>query len=149
MPIFHLSSFGERNHAKFTNYLNDTVTLPANSKIALISAQICRNNYTQKITVPANTPMFVRFSCYDIVEIRLNPTKDTTYTVDQFRDAVLALLPNGTAFKRGAEWLVDGDDVDEDKTLRWVNYRMALPAPLESWEKHVMGVEIYCSGKYG
>ena len=124
MPIFNLSSKGETNHANFTNYLNDTVSLKPFSKIALIGAQICRKDETQTVTIPPNTVIYVRFNPYDIYPICLNcfGTAPLTLSLLAFCQTFNAAIVDNTALRRGVQLTIDSQDPGEADNLRMVFY---------------------------
>ena len=137
MPIFNLSSKGETNHANFTNYLNDTVSLKPFSKIALIGAQICRKDETQMIIIPPNTVIFVRFNAYDIHPFSFNTfgTANQTLSLLAFCQLFNSGFPDNRALRRGCQLTIDSQDPGEADNLRLVFYHTINL--LQDYEKHM------------
>tara|TARA_R110001606_G_scaffold366702_1_gene521953 strand:- start:3520 stop:6270 length:2751 start_codon:yes stop_codon:yes gene_type:complete len=121
MPLFNLTSFGKTNHAKFENYFNDTVTLKAYSEIALVGAQIARKNENQRIIVPPDTILMVRFNPYDLFPVTLNAagTANLSLTLTELATAFNGLVPDNTALLRGCRMIVETNDPEEDDNARF------------------------------
>jgi len=124
MPIFHLSSKGELNHANFSNFLNDTVALKPFSKIALIGAQLCRKDETQSVTFAPNTVIYIRFNPYDVFPICMNcfGTAPLTLSLSAFTKQFNSFIPDNTALRRGVQLTIDSQDPGEADNLRMVFY---------------------------
>lgn len=124
MPLFNLTSFGKSNHAKFENYLNDTVTLRPYSEIALVGAQLARVNEQQRIIIPPDTIVLVRFNPYDIFPISLNAGGASNLTLDLQGLATTfnGLMPDNTAILRGCSMIVETNDPEEEDNARFVFY---------------------------
>ena len=143
MPVFNLSSKGETNHANFVNYLNDTVTLKPFSKIALIGAQLCRNNETQTVTIPPDTVFNIRFNPYDVLAIVLNNfgTTNLNLSLLAFCQLVNSRLPDNLALRRGVQLTIDSQDPGEPDNLRMVFYHTINL--LQDYEVHMYNNKDY------
>tara|TARA_R110002020_G_scaffold467510_1_gene691080 strand:+ start:21 stop:2816 length:2796 start_codon:yes stop_codon:yes gene_type:complete len=83
--LFTISSNGETDHAKFSNYFNDSVILKPNSFICLISASVVEDLNNTIITIPANTSMTLRFDPLNQFTAIIN-VLETTYSIREFKD---------------------------------------------------------------
>ena len=121
MPLFNLTSFGKTNHAKFENYFNDTVTLKAFSEIALVGAQIARKNERQRVVIPPDTILLVRYNPYDIFPVTLNAsgTANLILTLQELATSFNGLVPDNTALLRGCRMIVETNDPEEDDNARF------------------------------
>tara|TARA_R110002020_G_scaffold49009_2_gene139910 strand:- start:15 stop:2759 length:2745 start_codon:yes stop_codon:yes gene_type:complete len=121
MPLFNLTSFGKTNHAKFENYFNDTVTLKPYSEIALVGAQIARKNENQRVIVPPDTIIMVRFNPYDLFPVSLNAggAANLSLTLTAFATIFNGLIPDNTALQRGCRMIVETNDPEEDDNARF------------------------------
>ena len=86
-----LSSEGETDHAKFTNYFNDSVIIQPNSYVCFISGSIVENLSNSSIEVAAGTTMTVRFDPYNIVQKVITAVK-RDYLVTEFVDLLNSLF---------------------------------------------------------
>ena len=86
-----LSSEGETDHAKFTNYFNDSVIIQPNSYVCFISGSIVENLSNSSIEVAAGTTMTVRFDPYNIVQKVITAVK-RDYLVTEFVNLLNSLF---------------------------------------------------------
>jgi len=121
MPLFNLTSFGKTNHAKFENYFNDTVTLKAFSEIALVGAQIARKNERQRVVIPPDTILLVRYNPYDVFPVTLNAgaTANLILTLQELATSFNGLVPDNTALLRGCRMIVETNDPEEEDNARF------------------------------
>ena len=125
--LIKLSSVNEADPTKFRNTFSDALYIPPNSWICLIKGQVNRIVQGKKLVIDASTPMNIRFNPYDIRTIILNPGVTTTYTLDEFCAYVLTLLPNGTAFGQGCQFVNITENLsDNDIELRFWSDAAAL-----------------------
>ena len=80
MVLINLSSNGEIDPAKFSNYFSQGLTIEKNSFICLVSASIVEDLANNIITIPALTPLTVRFDPLNQVTKILNNI-ETEYTL--------------------------------------------------------------------
>ena len=59
--LFTISSNGENDHAKFSNYFNDSLIIKPNSFICYIQGSVVEDINGTVIVIPANTTMTLRF----------------------------------------------------------------------------------------
>ena len=138
--LIKLSSDTESDPTKFSNNFSEGMMIKPFSKVCLIKGQITRIDQGKKVKVAAGTLLNVRYSPYDLIQLTLNPTQETTYTLDAFCDYVHTLLPNGTAWNRGAKFMnVSGQAGVAD--LEWIFY-WTIGNPLH-YETFMYGHEHY------
>jgi len=83
--LFTISSNGESDHAKFTNYFNDSVIIKPNSFICYIAGSVVEDLNNTIITIPANTQMTLRFDPLNQFTATI-VTATTTYSIREFKD---------------------------------------------------------------
>ena len=145
--LITLSSKNESNNARFTNYFNDTITIPKDAFISLISASIVTQDGETLITVPADQGLYILWDIYNIVDY---PLPTGTFTLSQFVDTFNSSIDTTGSH---AIWIPKmEDDNDESITLnfnRRNNTRLITqeipwfyefgywPTMLEAWETYV------------
>lgn len=138
--LIKLSSDNEPDPTKFANNFSEGMVIKPFSKVALIKGQITRIDQGKKVKIAAGTILNVRYTPYDLIQLVLNPLAETTYTLDAFCAYVHTLLPNGTAWNRGAKFMnVSGQGGVAD--LEWVFYWTVATAP--HFETFMYGHEHY------
>lgn len=93
MVLINLSSNGELDPAKFSNYFSQGLTIEKNSFICLVSASIVEDLANNIITIPALTPLTVRFDPLNQVTKILN-TIETEYTLTSLSAHINTLFLN-------------------------------------------------------
>ncbi len=88
-----LSSKNEASNSRFINKFQDTLTLPPDSTVALASATINQEEADDKITIPANHYIYLRFDGQNIIRLQPNPGITTEYTKQEFVDRMNILIP--------------------------------------------------------
>ncbi len=83
--LFTISSNGETDHAKFSNYFNDSIIIKPNSFICLISGSVVEDLNNTIVTIPANTSMTLRFDPLNQFTAVIN-VLETTYSIREFKD---------------------------------------------------------------
>ena len=138
--LVKLSSDNEPDPTKFGNNFSEGMVIKPFSKVCLIKGQITRIDQGKKVKVSAGTLINVRYTPYDLIQLTLNPAAETTYTLDAFCAYVHTLLPNGTAWNRGAKFMnVSGQAGVAD--LEWIFY-WTIENPLH-YETFMYGHEHY------
>lgn len=93
MVLINLSSNGELDPAKFSNYFSQGLVIEKNSFICLVSASIVEDLANNIITIPALTPLTVRFDPLNQVTKILN-TIETEYTLSSLSAHINTLFLN-------------------------------------------------------
>jgi len=93
MVLINLSSNGELDPAKFSNYFSQGLTIEKNSFICLVSASIVEDLANNIITIPALTPLTVRFDPLNQVTKILNNI-ETEYTLSSLSAHINTLFFN-------------------------------------------------------
>ena len=93
MVLINLSSNGEIDPAKFSNYFSQGLTIEKNSFICLVSASIVEDLANNIITIPALTPLTVRFDPLNQVTKILNNI-ETEYTLSSLSAHINTLFLN-------------------------------------------------------
>ncbi len=83
--LFTISSNGESDHAKFSNYFNDSLIIRPNSFICYIAGSVVEDINGTVITIPANTSMTLRFDPLNQFTAVIT-TVETVYSIREFRD---------------------------------------------------------------
>ena len=81
--LITLSSKNEGNNANFTNFLSDTIMIPEEGLISLISASIITVDGETVLTVPDGQGIYVMCDIYNIVDY---PIPAGTFTISQICD---------------------------------------------------------------
>lgn len=83
--LFTISSNGELDHAKFSNYFNDSVMIKPNSFVCLIQASIVEDLNNTIITLPANTFIQLRFDPMNQYRLEINAV-ETEFSIRELKD---------------------------------------------------------------
>lgn len=118
--LITLSSKNENNHANFSNYFHDTLVIPQNAIISLISASITTVDGETVITVPANQGIRVMTDIYNIIDY---PFPEGTFTLSAFCDA---FNRDTNSLYSSILWRVQLEDND-DETVSLSIYRQQSP----------------------
>ena len=106
-----LSSKNEPSNSRFTNKFLDNITIPPNSKVSLVGATLNQDTVDNKITIPANTYIYLRTNDKNILRFQPN-TIDTTYTRQQFVDRMNTLVINNLPYGINIQFSLSGDDIE-------------------------------------
>tara|TARA_R110000803_G_scaffold4137_4_gene14175 strand:- start:3228 stop:5984 length:2757 start_codon:yes stop_codon:yes gene_type:complete len=134
--LIKLSSDNQPDPTKFANNFSEGMMIKPFSKVALIKAQIIRLYTGKKVLINAGTLLNVRFSPYDVIQVVLNPGVDTTYTLKEFSQYVLTLIPDNTAYNRGGQFIDITKDTTTDADLEW---RFYFTGDLPNYETFMFG----------
>ncbi len=83
--LFTISSNGESDHAKFSNYFNDSLIIKPNSFICYIQGSVVEDINGTVIVIPANTTMTIRFDPLNQFTATI-VTAETIFSIREFRD---------------------------------------------------------------
>jgi len=95
--LFTISSNGETDHAKFSNYFNDSCIIKPNSFICLVAASVVEDLNNTIITMPANTTLTLRFDPLNQVTLTIN-TEAREYSIRELKDRLNEMFSNTQAF---------------------------------------------------
>ena len=131
--LIKLSSDNETDPTKFSNNFSEGMIIKPFSKVCLIKGQITRIDQGQKLDIQAGTIINVRFSPYDIIQLTLNPTADTIYTIKEFCEYVHILLPDNTSWNRGAQFVDVSKDLTTNADLEFRFYFTGVTPNLQTF----------------
>ncbi len=106
-----LSSKNESSNSRFTNKFLDMITIPPNSNVALASATINQNLDDNRITIPADQYIYLRYDGQNIIRLQPNPGVLTHYTKQEFVDRMNILIPASKPY--GADIVFELDAADD------------------------------------
>lgn len=89
--LFTLSSNGEVDHAKFSNYFNNSYIVKPNSFICYIAGSVVEDLNNTIISIPANTTIQLRFDSLNQHQATIT-TVDKNYSIRELRDRLNELL---------------------------------------------------------
>ena len=111
-----LSSKNESSNSRFTNKFLDMITIPPNSNVALASATINQNLDDNRITIPADQYIYLRYDGQNIIRLQPNPGVTTSYTKQEFVDRMNILIPPSKPYGADIIFELDGN---EDISLKF------------------------------
>ncbi len=106
-----LSSKNEASNTRFTNKFTEMITFPPNSNVALASATINQNLDDNRITIPADQYIYLRYDGQNIIRLQPNPGVLTHYTKQEFVDRMNALIPASKPY--GSDIVFELDAADD------------------------------------
>ena len=89
--LFTISSNGENDHAKFSNYFNDSLIIKPNSFICYIAGSVVEDINGTVIVIPANTTMTLRFDPLNQFTATIT-TVEKIYSIREFRDEINSIF---------------------------------------------------------
>ena len=152
--IINLSSQNETDPAKFSNSFSETIDIQPFSYICLIKGQIIRSNNQDTVAIPANTPLYIRYNCYDIHTIMLNPgaTADLNVTMSVLADLInnTYMINAGIPFNKSVRFTaVEDDDNNESLQITFYNFTSPPIAGIK-WKEYIFGGDTnYWDTKFG
>jgi hypothetical protein len=87
------------------------ITFPPNSNIALASATLNQNLDDNRITIPADQYIYLRYDGQNIIRLQPNPGVLTHYTKQEFVDRMNALIPASKPY--GSDIVFELDAADD------------------------------------
>tara|TARA_R110000822_G_scaffold929_2_gene4014 strand:+ start:796 stop:3798 length:3003 start_codon:yes stop_codon:yes gene_type:complete len=130
--LINLSSELELDPSKFTNNFNEIIEIPPNSYICLVKGSIIREKNQKQVSIPPDTDLFIRYTCYDVARLRLNPggTRNQILAIDAFVDDINSRFAAvGFAYTKQFKAVIRESD-DGDQAMDLIFYHQALPADI-------------------
>tara|TARA_R110002012_G_scaffold5461_2_gene24887 strand:- start:6623 stop:9595 length:2973 start_codon:yes stop_codon:yes gene_type:complete len=150
--LINLSSENETDPAKFTNNFNEILEIKPNSYICLVKGSIIREKNQKQVSIPPDTDLFVRYTCYDVARLRLNPggTANQVLSITAFVADINARFAQvGFAYTKAFRSEIR-EAVDGDLSMDLVFYHQALPAQVDfTLEAELYGNDNARITKYG
>lgn len=150
--LINLSSELEQDPAKFTNNFNEIIEIPPNSYICLVKGSIIREKNQKQVSIPPDTDLFIRYTCYDVARLRLNPAGNANQvlSVQAFVNDINSRFAQvGFAYTKSFRAAVR-EAVDGDLSMDLVFYHQALPPDINfTLETELYGNDNGRITKYG
>jgi len=150
--LINLSSENEVDPAKFTNNFNEIIEIKPNSYICLVKGSVIRLKNQKSVSIPPDTDIFIRYTCYDIARLRLNPggADNVVLTIDELiADINSRFAEVGFAYTKSFR-AVPRISADGDNALDLIFYHQQLPVDLNfTLEAEVYGSDNARITKFG
>lgn len=139
--LINLSSINQPDHAKFSNYFNETMRIPKDAVLCLVKGQVSQDDSGKSLIIIANTSLCIKWDSYNQQQFFLNPGEDTTYTPEAFVNYILTLVPDNTCPGYGQRFLIRNDG--DDTILSFIIYRNPVGQFFPDVMNHVYGNNNY------